>query len=220
MIADLNQVLRSAIIECRIAPGTLVVENQLVRDYRSTKAKVRAALRKLAHEGFLQPIPRMGHLVILPTQAEVDEIFDLRELIEPWSAKEAASKISPADIDYLKSLDVTVSASDQESFHRSLRANRLFHLRIAEIAGNKMITELLANLLDKVHRVLHMGLISAVQAGALVDDHRTLIGALEAHDCRQAERIARRQVRDARAMIEPAVGAYWREGKVGLPLRR
>ena len=219
-MAELSDMLRAAIIECRIAPGTLLVENHLVRDYRSTKAKVRGALRKLAHEGFLQPIPRMGHVVTLPTQNEIDEIFVLRGLLEPWLAREAASKIKDEDIRYLRSLEVSVTAEDPESFQRSLRANRSFHLRIAEIAGNSMITELLASLLDKVHRVLHLGLISSVQAGALVDDHRTLIGALEAHDCKQAERVARRQVNDARAMIEPAVGAYWRDGKIGLPLRR
>lgn len=219
-MAELCEVLRSAIIECRIAPGTMVAENQLVRDYRSTKAKVRTALQKLAREGFLEPIPRMGHLVTLPTQAEIDEVFELRELIEPWTARTAASAIGDEDVVYLKSLDVSVVDGDQDSFRRSLRANRSFHLRIAEIAGNSLMIELLGNLLDKVHRILHLGLVSAVRAGELVDDHRTLIAALEAHDCRTAERVSRRQVRDARRMIQPAVGAYWREGKVGLPLRR
>ncbi len=219
-MTELSDTLRSAIIECRIEPGTLLVENQLVAKYHSTKAKVRSALRKLAGEGFLEPIPRMGHLVTLPTQKEVDEIFELRGLIETWTAKAAASKTTGDDIVYLKSLDFSVTAGDADSFRRSLRANHLFHLRIAEIAGNDLMTELLSSLLDKTHRILHMGLISAVQAGDLVDDHVNLIAALEERDCRTAERVARKQVQAARSMIEPAVGAYWRDGKPGLVLRR
>jgi DNA-binding GntR family transcriptional regulator len=219
-MAELYETLRSAIIECRIKPGTMVVENQLVEKHHSTKAKVRTALRRLAQEGFLEPIPRMGHLVTLPTQKQVDEIFELRGLIETWTAREAASKITSDDVSSLRSLDFSVTARETRSFQRSLRANRLFHLRIAEIAGNALMTELLASLLDKVHRILHLGLISAIQTGHLIDDHITLIAALESQDCGEAERIAGRQVAEARAMIEPAVGAYWRDGRAGLALRR
>ena len=219
-MAELTQVLRSEIIRCEIPPGSVVVENELVQKYDTTKARVRTALRTLAHEGFLEAIPRMGHFVTMPTQREVDEIFELRGLLEGWAAREAAGRIAAGEIAELRALDVSVSSQDPESFNRSLRANRTFHLRIAEIAGNCLMTELLGNLLDRVHRMLHMGLIAAAHGGDMVDDHLCLIDALEAHDARTAERVSRRQIKQARSMIERAVDAYRRDAKLAMPRRR
>lgn len=218
-MSELSQVLRSAIVRCELPPGTLLVENQLVSQFHSTRAKVRAALKRLAHDGFLEPIPRMGHLVTLQSEQEIDELFELRDLLESWAAKEAAAKITDEEIAYLRSFDFSVNPREPESVERSLRANRLFHLRISEIAGNTTISKLLANLLDKVDRILHMGLISAAAAGSFVDDHRALIEALAARDVRKSAAIAHKATKQARTMISKAIGTYWRQQNGGHSIR-
>lgn len=197
--------LRNEILCCRIAPGTLLVESQIEADYGVSRAAVRSALRELSAQGLTRPMARVGHLVTTPTRQDAHEIFELREILEPWTARMAADKITESQIEDLRSLDYHVDSTDLESFSRSLEANRYFHLTVAKIAGNGRVTRVLTEVHEGITRLLHMGLISAVESGEMVDDHSLLVEALASHDGEKAEVISRQQVQDAYRMFDRSI---------------
>jgi|GEM_PF-4040057 len=217
---NLTEEVKKAIVCCEIPPGTLLVENQLVQDYKSTKAKVRTALRDLVTQGFIESIPRVGYMVTTPTRRDVQEIFELRTVLEAWIAKEAAKKATEKDIEYLSSLKFAISPDEDESIDRSLKENCAFHMYLAQLAGNRQIAALEENLLDKVHQVLHMGLVTAVETGKMVDEHEALISAFKQGNPGKAESIAIQHMEAAQEMIWDGINEYLATAEVGLRMNR
>ncbi|HET7160927.1 MAG TPA: GntR family transcriptional regulator, partial [Burkholderiales bacterium] len=85
--------LRRDIINCTLMPGSEVSENALATDYKLDKAHVRVALTQLTHDGLVSPIPRRGHRVTPITLKDIQDIFELRLMLEPVAARMAAGKV-------------------------------------------------------------------------------------------------------------------------------
>ena len=85
--------LKHDVITCVLAPGTEVSEPQLCLNYRLGKAPVRMALIRLAHDGLVRAIPRRGYLISPVTLKDIQDIFELRLMLEPRAARMAAGNI-------------------------------------------------------------------------------------------------------------------------------
>ena len=85
--------IKHDVITCVLAPGTEVSEPQLCLQYRLGKAPVRMALIRLAHDGLVRAIPRRGYRISPVTLKDIQDIFELRLMLEPLAARMAAGKI-------------------------------------------------------------------------------------------------------------------------------
>jgi DNA-binding GntR family transcriptional regulator len=194
------------IITCAIAPGTEITEPQLCTHYRLGKAPVRMALIRLAHDGLVRAIPRRGYRVTPVTLKDIHDVFELRLMLEPAAARMAAGKI---DAPRLRVLDEACRAgyqsNDIKSITRFLDANAAFHVAIAQAAGNQRLAIMIAQLLDQMTRLLHLGLGLRNRSQEMQHEHRTLVKALARGDGETAERISREQIEAARNMVLSAI---------------
>jgi DNA-binding GntR family transcriptional regulator len=133
---------------------------------------------------------------------DVQEVFELRLILEPAAARLAAGK---ADIRALKELDAVCRASyrtdDPDSALRFLEANRAFHVSIAELSGNRRLADQIGRLLDEMTRMLQLGLGGRDRTGEMAHEHRALIDALARQDGGAAEAVVREQILAAREMV-------------------
>ena len=132
--------LERAIHEHRLPPGTRLAEAELCEIYGVSRTIVRAGLQSLTHSQLVTLVPNRGARVAKPTPVDAQEVFEARELIEPRTAREAARRATPADIDLL----VRHIRDEHEALHareygRSLRLSGLFHIEIARISGQKTL---------------------------------------------------------------------------------
>jgi hypothetical protein len=86
------------IICCLFAPGSEISEAQLCAQYKLGKAPVRMALSRLAHDGLVRAIPRRGYMVTPVTLKDIQDVFELRLLLEPPAARLAASPVFEAGV--------------------------------------------------------------------------------------------------------------------------
>ena len=198
--------IRHDIICCVIAPGAEISEAQLCLHYKLGKAPVRMALHRLAHEGLVRAIPRRGHMVSPVTLKDIQDIFELRQLIEPPAARMAAGRVHAQR---LRALDEACRGGyqpgDPRSIDRFLEAHKAFHIAIAEAAGNTRLTHAIAQLLDGMTRLLHLGLGLRNRSQELLQEQRTLVKALVRGDGDTAHRVCREQIESARNMVLSAV---------------
>lgn len=203
--------LKEEIIQCRLAPGTEFSEPELCKRYPINKAPLRAALTKLVQEGLIRAIPRHGYVVAPITVKSVQDLYELRLVIEPLVAREAATRI---DIGLLKRLNVDPGASKSPNAElRFLQSNREFHMAIARAAGNHKIVTLMDQLMDDMARLIHLGLFSTDwRAGSMerehsgqAREHASLIAAFEARDPVAAEEAARAHVLSSRDLVLKAI---------------
>ena len=117
--------LKHDVITCVLAPGTEISEPQLCLHYRLGKAPVRMALIRLAHEGLVRAIPRRGYLISPVTLKDIQDIFELRLMLEPRAARMAAGNI---DARRARALETAASAGylvhDARSITSFLDANK------------------------------------------------------------------------------------------------
>ena len=198
--------IRHDIITCAIAPGTEISEPQLCTHYRLGKAPVRMALNRLAHDGLLRAIPRRGYRVTPVTLKDIHDVFELRLMLEPAAAHMAAGKV---DAQRLRVVDEACrpgyQPNDSKSITRFLEANKAFHVAIAQATGNGRLAAMVAQLLDQMTRLLHLGLGLRNQSHEMQHAHRALVKALSRGDGETAERISREQIDAVRGMVRSAI---------------
>jgi len=198
--------LKHDVITCVLAPGTEISEPQLCLHYRLGKAPVRMALIRLAHEGLVRAIPRRGYLISPVTLKDIQDIFELRLMLEPRAARMAAGNI---DARRARALETAASAGylvhDARSITSFLDANKAFHVAIAETTGNARLSSMIDQLHDQMSRLLHLGLGLRNRSNEMQAEHRALLKALVRGNGDLAERLAREQIEAARGMVLSAV---------------
>jgi DNA-binding GntR family transcriptional regulator len=200
------ELIKHAVITCAIAPGTEISEPQLCAQYQLGKAPVRMALIRLAHDGLLRAIPRRGYMVTPITLKDIHDVFELRLMLEPAAAHMAAGKV---DAQRLRLLDEACrhgyQSSDVTSITRFLEANKALHVAIAQATGNGRLAGMVAQLLDQMTRLLHLGLGLRNRSREMQHEHRALVKALSRGDGETAERISREEIEAARGMVLSAI---------------
>jgi DNA-binding GntR family transcriptional regulator len=196
------QRLRLAIVECRLAPEQRLTEASVAQQLQVGKTPAREALRRLVLEGLARVTPRHGYTVAPITLRDVQELFDLRLLVEPAAAALASGNLEAALMSRLKRLSqVGYGEGGRDSVRKFVRANTEFHMQIAHLSGNHRIAQLAAQLQLESERLINFGVLLHPQSERTVDEHRRLFEALASGDAYSARQIAEEHIRATRQMV-------------------
>ncbi|MGA0011411.1 MAG: GntR family transcriptional regulator, partial [Candidatus Nanopelagicales bacterium] len=182
--------LRAALVSGRMAPGTTYSIPALAEQFGVSATPVREAMLDLVNEGIVAPVPNKGFRVVELTDAELDQITELRRLLEVPTVGALAGAIDRSSIKRLRSLASAVSdAARRGDVVAYVEADRELHLALLAGAGNPRLVEIVGRLRDQSRLY---GLEQLAAEGVLVDsanEHVQLIDALESGDRRAAERV-------------------------------
>lgn len=198
--------IKREIIECRVAPGATVSQEALMDSLALTKAAVRGALARLDQEGLIQPLPRRGYRVAPISLHDIEEIFAVRELVEPAVTRLAAARMTAGALATLRRLAaISFRPGQRDTQRRYIQANRDFHLTIALCGGNGRLYRMLAQVLDEFARItfLTMGAVDESENWRL--GHEAILDALARGDAVAAESSCRGELTAARGAMLSAV---------------
>jgi DNA-binding GntR family transcriptional regulator len=194
--------LRLAVVECRLAPEQRLTEASIAQQLHVGKTPAREALRRLVLEGLARVTPRHGYTVAPITLRDVQELFDLRLIVEPAAAALASGNLETAFMARLKRLSqVGYGEGGRDSVRKFVHANTEFHTQIAHLSGNHRIAQLVAQLLSESERLINFGVLLHPQSERTVDEHRRLFEALASGDADSASQIAEEHIRATRQMV-------------------
>lgn len=139
---QLADLLRGRIVRGEIAPGTHLVEDTLANDHQISRGPVRDALRILTAEGLLES-RRRGFYAKPFSQADVDEIYQLRSAAEHLACKLAIERTSGKAWDdarrHLEHMRRHAEAGDR---HAYAHADLEFHSEFYALSGNSRLLAL------------------------------------------------------------------------------
>jgi len=199
--------IRQMILECDLPPGSAISQSKLEAATGLGMAGVRTALARLQQEGLVRPLARRGYLVSPVTTQDIDDLLNLRLLLEPAAVRLAAGRLTAADHDRLRALArVGYRSDDRASERRFLRANRDFHMIIAQASGNERLSQVLEQIFSEATRMLYLTMSSRQNLSQTWSGgHLAILAALEAGDGERAARIAETEVVEGRQAIFEAV---------------
>jgi GntR family transcriptional regulator, rspAB operon transcriptional repressor len=202
------EALKQDILTCELRPGAQIFEGELATRYGTSKTPVREALNLLGQEGLVQVLPRRGYLVAPVTLRDVQEVFQLRLLLETAAAELAAEHITEEALRQLNALvAVRYTYRDRASYARFLRANRDFHIAVAQASGNQRLAAFVGKLLEDMERILHLGLDLRDSAEEMAAEHGELVDALLKGDAALARKVVTEQLQNSRKrVLEALVG--------------
>jgi DNA-binding GntR family transcriptional regulator len=120
--------LRSAISEGRLQPGEWLRQERLARELGVSHMPVREALKQLAAEGIVEYLPYRGMRVVEFTPEDIEDIYAVRAALEGRAARAAAQRLSPRQIDELRTLLAAMAESmAPELLALNRSQNRRFH---------------------------------------------------------------------------------------------
>ena len=186
---DVATRLRSMIFEGQLAPGAWVDEVALAREWAISRTPLREALKVLAAEGLVTPVPRQGSRVAELSDDDADALFPVMALLEGRCAFEAVRKASAAELKTLRRLHETLerhaAAGNIEAYYR---ANHEFHTKVQALAGNRWLDRVSSDLRRFVRLLRGRQLKQPGRLQASLNEHRVLIDAFEQRDAARAER--------------------------------
>ncbi len=147
-----------------------------------SKTPVREALSALQYEGLVEIVPRVGYFVSHMTVKEVQNVFQLRLILEGASAEVAATHITEQELLELSSIPCSWVTGDIDSYLKYLADNREFHCKVALATRNRHLADLIGGLLDKMQGLLLWELQLRNRPEEFADEHRQLLEALRRHD--------------------------------------
>jgi len=178
--------LREALLSGKHIPGEMLIESVLAQDFGVSKTPVHDALHRLAEEGMLKAIPRTGYLVESISEQDVREDFHLRLLLEVEAARLAAKRISDSQLEELRERERKLHHG---GFKDPIQCNKCFHVRIARIAGNQKMAQIIENILDRLGRRLRLD-PHMIEAG-FSKEHERILFELEERDANKAKEAMR-----------------------------
>jgi DNA-binding GntR family transcriptional regulator len=191
------EALVELVVDGRLQPGEHLVETELARQLGVSRQPVREALHRLEAEGWVDLRPNQGAFVHVPTDEEVDELLDVRELLEMETARLAAQAATADEVAQLREIchqgAAAVEAGDPGGF---VALNNEFHAGLAEVAGNTV----LAGLAEIVSRRVrwYYRLVAPLRGHESCAEHLAMVDAIAAGDAERAAQIARKHTERTR----------------------
>jgi len=199
--APLRQSVYDALIDLivggELPPGQHLVETDIARQLGVSRQPIREALHRMEAEGWVDLRPSQGAFVHIPTDQEVDELLDVRELLEAETARLAARKADSDGVARLRELcHEGEAAAKADDLSHAVGANNAFHAEVAAVAGNSVLADLASSVSRRVR--WYYRLVAPARGHGSWTEHAELIDAIEAHDEERAQSLARRHTERTR----------------------
>jgi DNA-binding GntR family transcriptional regulator len=186
--------LREEILSGRVGPGDPIRQEHLAARLGVSRAPVREALKALEGEGLIAFRPRRGYVVTALDPDEIEEIFEIRALLEERGGYLAAKYRTAEDIEAVGRLLEQMEAIKRPTPSGIVRwasLNREFHTRLFQSSGKEHLCHMTMVLRDTVERYVRL---DAATQGRMADadqDHRLIYDAFCQGDAEATGRLSR-----------------------------
>jgi DNA-binding GntR family transcriptional regulator len=171
--------LRDRIVTLHLPPGTVVREDELMREMGTGRTPLREAVKRLALENLVEVQPRRGTFVTAIEAADIQNITEVRAELEAYAAELAALRLDPetrAKAEALRTeLEELDGGGDQE---RLMRFDERIHRFTWEAAHNPYLTQTLERYFTHSLRIWYLVLDRVPTLGHAVHDQTQLLEAI------------------------------------------
>jgi len=196
--------LKSSVLSGHFNPGERLTEEHLAKKLGVSRTPVREALHKLESEGLIKALETRGFIVSRDSKDEVEELFELRAILEGYALRIISERISKEDLERLNGfIERAENALKRERIEEVFKWNTKFHDTLHGIVvEKKRLHRLLVNIRKYVLRYRRDTLQYPDGGKRTVDGHRKILLALRLKDPDLCERMMREHIQEAKVYAE------------------
>ncbi len=197
------QILRNDVCSGKYGPGFWLQEKELAEKLGVSRSPVREALRQLVSDGLVIEVPNKGVFVKEFTLRDIDEIFDMRVMLESYGIQKSRKNLTSVRrqklFELLDLLERSCAAGDMDKY---VQADEELHIRIVELGGNSLVESTYDRVRSMNQQFRVLSLVSHQRFDESMEEHRRLIHALAVGDVSAAEEVLRVHLELARRTIK------------------
>ncbi len=185
----------------QFGPGRKLVHEELAEALQVSRTPVREALERLYQEGMVTRLPRRGFYVTGITRDEAFGLYGAREALEVFALETTLDRgrLERSSLDMLEGYAARYEEFiNAQALTERVLTDVLFHLKLAELSGNRYIVRLLAQTFERLAlKRRHEG-YRYDRSKRAAAEHRKLLDALSRDDKRGALKLLRKHIQSAR----------------------
>ena len=198
---QVRRALEAALVAGELRAGEIYSAPSLAEEFGVSATPVREAMLDLVKDGFVEVVRNKGFRVLEVSEADLDQISEIRLLLEVPTTVRAAEVLTPENLEHLADIaDEITSAASNGDVITYLDADRRFHLELIATVGNQRLTDLV----DRLRRQTRLsGLHNLARTGRLVasaDEHHEILAALKAFDTDAVTRLMNAHIAHTRGL--------------------
>jgi len=190
--------LKEEILSGKYPPGVRIRQESIAEQFGASRSPVREALRILEADGLINLVAHTGAWISHLSLTECEEMYQLRERIEPLLLRLSIPHLTSSVIEELQELIMQMeSTTDVERF---LKLDRQFHLLTYSRAETVLVGEMVNRLWNTTqhYRRAYSQMMAATSFKPAHYEHHLLLAAIINHDADDAERILFGHIRRTR----------------------
>lgn len=192
--------LKANILSGHFIPGERLAEEHLAEELGVSRTPVREALHKLEQEGLIEPLESRGFRVPQDSPEEIEDLFDIRTVLEGYTLKIICERITDEQIAMLEEIiEKADDALRRKRIDEVFQWNTQFHDTLHSLVADKRrFHSLIVNMRKYVLRYRKDTLRNLGAAKRAGDGHRQILLALTLKDPELCERVMRVHIRQSK----------------------
>ena len=183
-------------------PGAKLIERELTQQTGVSRSALREALASLDEKGLVQREPYRGYRVTNLTKEQVQDLYELREVVESKAAELFALRATDSD---LKDLSAAFRYLEDKIFHRDMavvRKAKVNYYRVIYVGcKNIELERALSNLIERIFYLRGRSLLTQSRRKKSLAEFKALTDALIRRDRKGARDITRQHLEAAKEAI-------------------
>ena len=192
--------LKMAILSGRLGPSERLTEEHLAETLGVSRTPVREALYRLEAEGLIRSLETRGFIVSGDSREEVEELFEIRAILEGYALRIISARISEESLQQLDTfIDKAQAALKAGRMGDVFKWNTRFHDHLHELVSDTArLYRMIVDMRKQVLRHRKVTLQSVEGAQRTIDGHRKILLALRLKDPELCERTMRQHIKLAK----------------------
>jgi len=194
--------IKEAILTGEMSPGERLSIGRLLQEIGASPTPIREALLKLEQEGFVSRLLKGGFIVSRFTKKDIEEIFDIRGLLESYAVGLAMSHVQKEDIHWLEK---NIKESEQYILKNKLNKvstlNTEFHDYLNQLSKNDRLLFLIKGLRDQIFQYRSAILRVPEKARISIEHHMRMIDAIKRKDIDLLKKLVQEHIRVGKEVI-------------------
>ncbi len=202
------QLLKEEICNGKYEPGYWLQEKEVAARLRVSRSPVREALRQLTRDGLVRDIPNKGVFVREFSIQDIEDVFDLRIMMESFALLHTSPKLEvPAKERLLEMLRQIEQAHTQGDRKAYITADIQFHHYLIELCGNTFLVKAYGDVYSMIKQFCIYSLIDLQRFDDSMVEHREIVHGIVTGQMEEAERCNRVHLELTKQKLAEVLGA-------------